>query len=87
MQHADVDAGWRLGRYNSGLNLHLKTQHSVVRPCERVDRLTHHGYGVHHAVPGGKGGESISGAVACVWMGWIVGSVMPGGVDVVGIGR
>ena len=26
MQHADGDAGWRLGRHDSGLNLDTKTQ-------------------------------------------------------------
>ena len=31
---------------------------------------------MHHAVPGGEG--SSIGAVACVWMEWIVGSVEAG---------
>ena len=31
MQHADNDAGWRLGRRDSGLNLHPKTQTARVR--------------------------------------------------------
>ena len=36
MQHANGDAGWRLGRRNSGLNLDPKTQTVRVRVMVRV---------------------------------------------------
>ena len=62
VQHVDSDAGWGLRRRDPSLNLDRKTQtHRHVQLSERdsamLDRLMHHGYGVHHVVPGRRGEE------------------------------
>ena len=54
------------------------------------DRLMHHGYGMHHAVPGGEGARG-GGAALGLWLelgrnGLLV-VFGRGGVDAVGIGR
>ena len=39
VQHADSDAGWRLGRRDLGLNLVLRPRPTDVRICQTVTVL------------------------------------------------
>ena len=52
-----------------------------------LDRLMHHGYGLHHAVPGGEGGGAAMGLrLAFAWNGLLT-VLRRREVDVEGVGR